>query len=75
MYTQATQCNERFRAIAVAESEDTTAIMKSIHKELDSVKFKSFGKVKLGKSTKVSEEFKNLNIQQPYFTIDPQLNI
>ena len=61
MYTQATQCNERFRAIAVAESEDTTAIMKSIHKELDSVKFKSFGKVKLGKSAKVSDEVKNLN--------------
>ena len=35
--------------------------MKSIDKEMDNVKFKCFGKVKLGKSTKVSDEVKNLN--------------
>ena len=60
-YTKATQCNDRFKAVAVAPSEDVTVAMKTIEKELEKVKFKSFGKVKLGKSAKVSQEVKTLN--------------
>ena len=45
----------------MAPSEDVTVAMKTIEKELEKVKFKSFGKVKLGKSAKVSQEVKTLN--------------
>ena len=41
--------------------------MKKLDKELDKIKFRSFGKVKIGKSMKISKEIKTLSMAKAQF--------
>ena len=61
IYNKITNDNSKLKEVSKTDSEDTTDIMKQIEKEVEKAKFKSFGKVKVGKAMKSSKEVKSLN--------------
>ena len=54
-YLRLTNSNEKFDQIAKSETNDADSIMNSIDKELNSIKYKCFGKVKIRKKANVDK--------------------
>ena len=64
MYAGLTDDSEKLWEVAHGTCEDPDMLMKSIDKELKSIKFKAFGKVKEKTSKKVSSQVETLQVQK-----------